>query len=59
MRQRKYYIQVQPWAVYVKEGHFFEAQGGLRENWGKAWEPVMAVSIEDARYIGELQRTKG
>lgn len=38
--------------IFVKEGEFFKEQGGLREPWGKAWIPVKASSIEDARQIG-------
>ena len=51
----KYYILVEPWAVYVKEGNFFESQGGLTSDWGKYWRPVYADSIEHARLIGQTQ----
>lgn len=47
-----YYLLIEPWAVYVKEGDFFRDQGGLTENWGKRWEPVVAADIEAARAIG-------
>jgi hypothetical protein len=55
----KYYVLIQPWAIYVKEGKFFEEQQGLKEDWGKAWTPVDATSIEHARTIGELMRERG
>ena len=47
-----YYVLVKPWAVYVKEGHFFESEGGHTAEWGKAWRKVRATSIEDARRQG-------
>jgi hypothetical protein len=40
-------------AVFVKEGSFFEQQGGLFQPWGDGWTKVHAASIEDARAIGE------
>jgi hypothetical protein len=39
-------------SVFVKELDFFTRQGGFREKWGEAWEPVVATSIEDAREVG-------
>lgn len=36
-------------ALFVKEAEFFQSQGGLREDWGKTWRPVVAKSIGDAR----------
>lgn len=36
-------------SVFVKELNFFKSQGGFREKWGKAWFPIVANSIEDAR----------
>lgn len=36
-------------ALFVKEAGFFESQGGLTDSWGKAWKPVRAASIGDAR----------
>lgn len=36
-------------ALFVKEAGFFEEQGGLREEWGRAWKPVVAYSIGHAR----------
>jgi hypothetical protein len=35
--------------VYVKEGNLFRAQGGLTGEWGKAWTPIYATSLNDAR----------
>lgn len=40
-------------AVFVKELEFFRSQGGFREDWGKAWRPVVATSIEDAHAKGQ------
>lgn len=51
-KEDDYYVLVMPWAVYVKEGHFFESQGGCTAEWGKAWRKVRATSIEDARRQG-------
>lgn len=36
-------------AVFVKELEFFREQGGFEQDWGKAWTPVIANDIEDAR----------
>lgn len=38
--------------VFVKELDFFRSQGGFVESWGKAWIPVVATGIEDARRQG-------
>ena len=38
--------------VYVKEGEFFRSQGGLTEDWGKAWKAIDAESVDDARRKG-------
>jgi hypothetical protein len=35
--------------VFVKELEFFRSQGGLKQDWGKNWKPILADSIEDAR----------
>lgn len=35
--------------VFVKELAFFRKQGGFKDDWRKAWVPVVATSIEDAR----------
>lgn len=40
-------------AVFVKEGDFFESQGGLTEEWGRGWVAIEAESIEDARAQGQ------
>lgn len=45
--------------VYVKSGDYFRSQGGLRETWGKAWAPIEAKSIDDARIIGERMIKEG
>jgi len=39
-------------SVFVKTHDFFKKQGGFREEWGKAWQPIIAESIEDAREKG-------
>lgn len=54
-----YYVLIEPYAVYVKEGKFFKDQGGLKEEWGKNWKPIIAEGIEHARLIGETMRDKG
>jgi len=53
-----HYVLVEPWAVYVKEGEFFKSQGGLEEEWGMRWVPVMAGSIEEAHEMGVKMRGK-
>lgn len=40
----------------VKEAEFFCEQGGLIAEWGKAWKPVRAESIEDAREQAEKMK---
>ena len=45
----KYFVLVEPWAVYVKEYDYFISQGGLEQEWGKKWKRLNADSIEDAR----------
>lgn len=53
----KFYVSIQPWAVYVKEADFFVEQGGLVQPWGKFWVgPIDAESIEDARTWGKQQQ---
>lgn len=44
-----HYIHHNGHSVFVKEATFFEAQGGLQDDWGKNWRPVVANSIEHAR----------
>ncbi len=48
----KFYVHYNGASVFVKEGEFFKKQGGLRLGWGKAWRPLEADSIEDAREKG-------
>jgi hypothetical protein len=45
----KYYVHHNGHSCFVKEAAYFEKQGGLTEDWGKAWSPLYADSIEDAR----------
>lgn len=40
-----------PHSPMIKEASFFESEGGLKDNWGKTWEP-----IEDASSIGDARR---
>lgn len=54
----RFYILVSQSGVGTKEGEFFEEQGGLKESWGKAWEPVEATSLYDARNQGIALRRK-
>ena len=42
----------------VKEGDFFRSQGGLKDEWGSNWIPVLAESIEDARRLADRMVTK-
>ena len=44
-----HYVHSNGSALFVKEAEFFKSQGGLCETWGKAWQPVAATSIGDAR----------
>lgn len=56
--KKKFRILVEPWATYVKDADFFEAQGGLREPWGKNWREVEAEDIEAARAIGDRETAR-
>lgn len=47
-----FYVHWNGAAIFVKAGLFFQQQGGLTEEWGKAWRSVEANSIEDAREKG-------
>ena len=47
-----FYILVERWSVYVKDGPFFQAQGGLKEKWGEKWIPVKTTDREKAREMG-------
>lgn len=49
-----HYILSNGAAIFVKTAEFFAAQGGLTEDWGRAWRPVVAGNIEDARALGDL-----
>lgn len=54
----KFRILVNTAGVYVKGEAFFIDQGGLREPWGKAWEPIEAVDLPTARQAGSAIRRK-
>lgn len=49
------------YTCFVKESDFFKSQGGLKEEWGKRWFPIMAETIEDARLyaVREYRRIYG
>ncbi len=40
--------------VFVKDGDFFRAQGGLRDAWGSNWIGIVGKSLGDARRNGAL-----
>lgn len=42
-------------ASFVKEYDFFVSQGGLTEEWGRAWTIVEAEDIYAARVIAEAR----
>ena len=46
-----HYIHHNGHSVFVKEAGFFRDQGGLVDDWGAAWRPVIATSIEHARTL--------
>lgn len=52
-----YYIAIEPWAVYVKEGNFFRDQvaqsPSTDSTWHMNWINVEAQSIEHARELGK------
>lgn len=41
-------------ALFVKEATFFKEQGGLTQDWGKFWLPVIAKTIGDARKLASV-----
>lgn len=47
-----HYVLANAAGVYVKDAAFFASQGGLADDWGKSWEPVIAGSLYDARNAG-------
>lgn len=54
----RYYVHFNGAAVFVKEAEFFKSQGGLTEDWGKAWKWLEADGIEHARLLGEIHFKK-
>jgi NTP pyrophosphatase (non-canonical NTP hydrolase) len=53
MKRSVYMAHVNPAGfVFVKTLEFFQSQRGFEEDWGKAWVPVVATCIEDARREG-------
>jgi hypothetical protein len=46
-----HYVHFNGSAYFVKEAEYFIDQGGLIDPWGKAWKPVTAVSVEEARQL--------
>lgn len=51
-----HYLLVNSAGVYVKVAELFEGQGGLTEEWGKAWEPCVSSSLYGARREGIRRR---
>ena len=47
-----HYVHFNGATVFVKEAEFFRSQGGLTEDWGRAWRPITARSIGEARRKG-------
>lgn len=48
-----YMVHVGPsGSVFVKTYDFFKSQRGFEQEWGEAWVPLVATSIEDARKKG-------
>jgi hypothetical protein len=47
-----HYVSRNAGAVFVKTADFFHQQGGLSQEWGRAWRPVQAASIGEARRKG-------
>ena len=53
------YVLVKESGVYVKDGEFFESEGGLISKWGRTWERIEARTPHDARRIGiKMRRTR-
>ena len=53
------YVLVKEFGVYVKDGEFFESEGGLVSSWGRAWERIKVTTLHDARRIGiEMRRAR-
>lgn len=51
------YLNINPWAIYVKEAQYFIDQGGLDSEWGETWVgPFPANSFNHARKLGEAMR---
>lgn len=48
-----HYVHYNGAACFVKEAEYFVASGGLVDDWGKLWRPVVADSIEDARQMAK------
>lgn len=46
-----FYVHWNGGAWFVKEAHYFKFQGGMTAEWGKAWQPIQAMSIEHARAL--------
>lgn len=57
--EQVYYVSNNGKEWFVKEGKFFEGQGGLTSEWGKSWRPILATSIDDARVRAAKQMEYG
>lgn len=51
----RFYVHFNGAAWFVKTEQLFEVQGGLTSEWGRAWYPLEAASIEDARFKAERE----
>ena len=49
MKPTHYVINTTGQTLFVKVAEFFKEQGGLTQDWGKNWKPVVATSVGDAR----------
>jgi len=52
------YVLVKEFGVFVKDGEFFEEEGGLVGDWGLNWERIAVKTLHDARRIGIIMRRK-
>lgn len=56
---RQFYVHFNGYSVFVKEAQYFRFQGGLTQEWGRAWTgPLEAENVEAARRLGYIQLVK-
>ena len=53
MSAKRFYVYSNGASCFVKDGDYFEEQGGLTADWGKSWKMLHADSIEHARQLAE------